>query len=407
MQPTCFGHGGTSVAIPAAQEHTWQRKSGVWDAPPVMYERLFAEHLTLPPRGAPLDRLALPAGGGVYAVTDEDGLLVQIIGAQSIRRSLWQRLAPQAAGASRKRADLRSVARVLWWQRTYSTFETSFVHLNIVRQLHPRDYQKQLGFGPAWFARLDLSARVPRWVVAKKAFGEGVMLAGPFVTRKHCARFVQLLEDLFDLCRRHDILERVPRGQRCAYFDMGRCPAPCDGTMEMKEYRAVLEASARLATTGKSEHAAALQARMARASAALDFDRAQQLKSGISRVGEALSEEGRFALSPETFCCLVIHAGAGVGRVRPFFVNRGRIEVGRDTDARTVDQAARRWADYDWSSDNAAQCDSTYRTECLALVNHYLAKGAQASGVYLSECAARDPQTIVERVRAKYLHLPP
>ena len=40
---------------------------------------------------------------------------------------------------------------------------------------------------------------------------------------------------LRDLCRKHDILVQAPTGQACVYHEMGRCPAPCDGSMTLEE----------------------------------------------------------------------------------------------------------------------------------------------------------------------------
>ena len=368
----------------------------------MIYERLFADRLTLPPPGKRLERLTLPACGGVYALTDEDGRLIQTIGAQSIRRSVWHRLSPAAAGRSAKRPDLRAVARTLWWQPTYSTFETSLVYLNIVRQLRAGDYREQLGFGPVWFARLDLAAHFPRWVVATAPFGAEVAAAGPFATRRRCARFVKTLEDLFDLCRQHEVLERAPHGERCAYYDMGRCSAPCDGTIALDKYRRMLEASVRFATSDGSEHVAALREQMVEAAAALDFERAQRLKTDMEGATEALEAGGRLTHSPKKFRYLIIQAGARASLVRPFFVNRGRIDVGRDVHLESLREAALEWAGYDWSSDNGGRCDNRYRTECLWLVSHYLGKSEKLSAVYLAARAARDAEVIVQRVYEKF-----
>jgi excinuclease UvrABC nuclease subunit len=367
----------------------------------VIFERLFSDRLTLPPPDRPLDRLALPAHGAVYALTDEHGRLIQTIGAHSLRRSVTHRLAPPVEGGG-KRADLRAVAHTVWWQPTYSSFETSFVYLNIARQLLGPDYRKQLAFGPVWSARIEPGAAFPRWTPQTRPFGAGVIAAGPFDSRKRCARFIETLEDLFDLCRYHEVLERAPRGQRCAYYDMGKCPAPCDGTIDLDTYRAMLAESIRFATYSGTEYVTDARARMEAAARELDFERAQQLKAKLERAEQSRKMEGRLALSPNSLRCLIVCRGARQSLVRPFFFDRGRIEPVGDVRLDAVEKAVKTWANRTWSSDKGAETDDAYRTECLWLVCHFLAKGEQKSGVYLNADALRDPETVARRVAESF-----
>ena len=367
-----------------------------------LLERLFADRLILPPADEPLDPGKLPARGGVYALTDEAGRLIQTLGTESLRRSVLARLRPPRQGGSRRRADLRSIARTLWWQRTFSAFETSYVFLNIARQLLGPDYRKQLAFGPVWFARMELGAALPRWTADRFAFGSGATAAGPFVTRQKCAQFIKLLEDLFDLCRHHHVLEQVPDGQACAYFEMGKCPAPCNGSISLEAYRDLLCASVRFATGDGQELTNRLGAEMAIAAENLQFERAQQFKEKLEQAAAALTHAGRLARSPDDFRYLVVQAGARASTVRPFFVKRGKIDVGQDAHLQSIDQAAAAWSRRMLQSDKGSHISNTYRSECIWLVSHFVAKGDQAPGAYLGAPQFRDPAELAERVRAKF-----
>ena len=55
---------------------------------------LFEKAVELPPPDALLDALGLPAGGAVYAFTDENENVLQTVGTQNLRRSVLFRLAP-------------------------------------------------------------------------------------------------------------------------------------------------------------------------------------------------------------------------------------------------------------------------------------------------------------------------
>src|SRR5947207_15818153 len=67
------------------------------------------------------------------------------------------------------------------------------------------------------------------------------MFVGPVEDKHAAARLIELVEDLFDLCRYYNILLESPRGKACAYKEMGKCPAPCDGSIGIEHYRRMVE----------------------------------------------------------------------------------------------------------------------------------------------------------------------
>ncbi len=363
--------------------------------------RLFAQRCELPASGETFDAKRLPAHGGVYALTDDEGRLIQTIATESLRRSAGTRLARQQEGRSRRRADVRAVARWLWWQPTWSAFETSLRYLNVARQLLGRDYRKELAFGPVWTAWIDPGAAFPRWVVSAEAFGLEGVATGPFATRKHAARFVEMLEDTFDLCRYPHILEQAPHGQACAYFEMGKCPAPCDGTISMEEYRQAVHASVEAATGDWRGHVERLESEMKSSAGRLDFEAAQRLRDKAETIAKANELEGRLARRPDELRVLIVQRASRGSTVKPYFLSGGTIKEGEEVRAATIDRVAADWAQFKKPSDNGIESEARYRTECLWLVSHFLIKNGP--GVFLQGEDARRPATIELNVRARFV----
>ncbi len=357
-------------------------------------------HLTRPDE--PLDRLTLPGCGGVYALTDSQGRLVLTIGAQSIRSSLMVRLCPQESGASGKRANLRAVSHTLWWRPTYSRFETSLVYLQVARELLGVDYRKQLAFGPVWFACLDRAEEIPCWTVREDPFGEEVAAAGPFVTRKKCARFIEQLEDIFDLCREHSVVQRAPRGQRCAYYDMGKCPAPCDGTSGIDVYRNSIEQSIEFALGESERIIEELSRRMESASTALDFESAQKYKEKTDIIRSIRSSSGRVADSLGGFNYLSIQRGSSRKKIKPFFIYRGRIDVGCEIPIVQLEEAAAEWMSYFQSSDNKPDECYTCRKENIQLVCHFISRSDKHCGLFIPQRVSVNLNEIVQRIRERF-----
>ncbi len=370
-----------------------------------LYGRLFTHEMALPGSADAVDPRALPSGGGVCALVADDDRLVQLLAGRSLRRMLALRLDPRRQGASGKRAELGSVVRRLWWRLTGSVFETDWVYLLVARQLLGPGYRKQLGFGPVWYTAIRLADDHPHWQVTDAPFGAGVTAAGPFATRKRATAFVADLEDLYDLCRYPDVLKQAPRGERCAYYDMGKCPAPCDGTIGMARYREMVTAAARGAIAGAAEQAERLRARMAQAAEALDFETAQRCRDALATAEALDRKDKRFAPSPAALRMLIVQRGTQSGFIRPFFFNAGRLDAGADVGARDFAAAATDWArrmQAGPASDNPADLCTDLRRDQTALVCHHWGKSDKAPGVYLNYPDARDAETILARVQAAF-----
>lgn len=344
----------------------------------------------------------MPSHGGVYAFADGRGNVIQTVSAQNVRRSACFRLEPPEESASRRRADIRAVARRLWWIPTYSLFESSLVYLDVMRRLAPKDYQKQLGFGPVWFARVDVQERLGRWTPDKYAFKPTGHEIGPFERRASCLRFIELMEDLFDLCRYFDILQQTPNGQPCAYFEMGKCPAPCNGSISLERYREMMAASLRFAGGAYSDRLTELEAEMKRAAEGLQFERAGHIRETIHRARKLLDHSGLITQTPEDFRYLIVQRAERSNRVKPFFVDRGRITAGDSIPLKSVGNAVGNWIKRARVDARLPEGDRMHRSECIWLVSHFLLKGERAAGLFFQSREITTPDKLAHRIVERF-----
>ncbi|MCP4250184.1 MAG: hypothetical protein GY778_24335 [bacterium] len=366
-------------------------------------DELFGRHVDLAPPPEPLDGKALPGTGGVCALTDERDQLIQVLAAENLRRFLVHRLEPPTDESRRGRANLRAITRRLWWQPTHSTFETAWTYLDIARRLNPTGYRKDLAFGPVWFARINTQDEHPCWVCDKLALTPPTVDVGPFETRSSCRRFIELLEDLFDLCRYHEVLRQAPNGLACAYQEMGKCPAPCDGSIPMARYREALVESIDFATSRSELKLARLEAAMVAAAEAQEFERAARIREQIATAKKVLAADGRFQPIPRSFRYLVIQRGGGSSRVKPFFVDRGVMRTDDAVTRSRLHDVVDRWTDKMRALDaDSEHDDSVRRSEHIWLVCHFLAKGPRAPGLYLHESELSTPGNLVETIKARF-----
>jgi len=206
----------------------------------------------LPPADAPAERdwsLALPASGGVLGFDGPDDRLVQLLVAADVRAAARTRLlAPPDPDEPTTRTDLRPLTRRVRFWPAGSQLEGDLLFHRIAHAEHPELARAALDRASAWFLHVDPDEPFPKWrkvatneLAAQPAppseHARGTLL-GPIRDKHACQRAIDELNDLFDLCRYHHILVQAPSGQACAYKELGKCPAPCDGSETMEAYRA-------------------------------------------------------------------------------------------------------------------------------------------------------------------------
>jgi len=318
---SCFGLASGFVhrdsGFPAA--HAGGERPGVGDP---LFDGEAAIQVPMGP-----DALAeVPARRGVFLLVGPDAAAVLLATAANIRARLRGRLT-DPAGAGR-RADLREVARAVRWKLTDSRFETDWRYLELARRLYPDRYPEMVSFRPPWFVHVDPDAAAPCLTRSREPLAEAGRYYGPFPDGPSAGRFIDTLRDVFDLCRHDRVLRQAPNGRPCAYAEMGRCRSPCDGSMPMAEYRALIGRVCRCVEGDRRATADALAAEMRRLADRQQYERAAVCKGRLAALAALDGERYRYVAPAETFQFVLVQRGARRGRAKTFLVDRGHVRQG-------------------------------------------------------------------------------
>lgn len=237
--------------------------------------------LTWTDRPTDADLAQLPNAPAVLLFEDEHQRPIQLLTTQQLRRSVLTRLSSDV-DTPKRRADVGAIARAVRWRDATCPFESRWQYYRLARTLHPRDYRRLVAFGPAWFLGVDWSAAIPEIRVTDRVDGGAAELAGPWPTHRDAQAALEGLWDLFDLCRYPEQIRRAPQGLRCAYADMGRCDAPCDGSAPLAAYVERMRAAWRLALGESDAWIASAAERMRAAAHEQRFEAAALLKQQIA-----------------------------------------------------------------------------------------------------------------------------
>lgn len=274
-----------------------------------------------------LDEFARPIPGRwvVYLLADADDRPVQLLCVKNLRASLKRRLAGEEMVGPSRKVNYRDLVRHIHWRRVDSDLEADWVYLEAARAIFPASYRGMVGFRPAWFVHVDPEAAFPRYIKTSDLSRASGMYIGPLEDKHAAARLIELVEDSFDLCRYYNILLEAPRGRACAYKEMGKCPAPCDGSISMNQYRRMIEWSARTIV----EPASFLrdqEERMRSAATELRFESAAKIRAFIGQVSQFGQGPFRHARPLEDFRYVSIQRGPYSGTAKVFIITPGTIE---------------------------------------------------------------------------------
>ncbi|HWP40244.1 MAG TPA: UvrB/UvrC motif-containing protein [Tepidisphaeraceae bacterium] len=333
----------------------------------------------------PLDALLrqVPAKWVVYLMADQADRPVQLLCVKNLRYSLKRRLGePDPLTGPSKRIDYRLLVRRIHWRRVYSAFEADVVYLEAARRYFPDAYRGMMGFQPAWFIHVDADARFPRYTRTIDLDIRSGQLIGPVEDKHAASRLIEQVVDWFDLCRYYNILLTSPHATACAYKEMGKCPAPCDGSISIENYRHMVQWSADTLVAPQTVIEDATQ-RMKLAAAELKFESAARIKQYI----DSLSQLGRGAYRHvrrlRDFKYLSIQPGPRVNTAKLFLITPGDIEelaglidVPRDP-GQIVNLAL------SLAAGRSADSLDAIAAERVGLVSHHLFQPKATQGVFL------------------------
>ncbi|MHC4718294.1 MAG: hypothetical protein ACYS5V_15085, partial [Planctomycetota bacterium] len=218
----------------------------------------------------------------MFLLEGAGGEAILLATAASIRSRMRQKLAaPDADTKVSRRIDLREVARGLRWRLTTSHFETDWQWLELARMIYPRTYRKMLGFAPAWFVHVRTADAFATFHKVRQVPAAGACF-GPFPTSRACGRFIEILQDVFDLCRCEQLFSGGGAG--CIYAQMGKCIAPCRDAEPERTYRDMVARACRCAAGDRQTVARELADDMRRLAADREYEQAGRCKARLERL---------------------------------------------------------------------------------------------------------------------------
>ena len=283
---------------------------------------------------------AFPAVPGVYLFKDARGRVLYVGKADVLRDRIRSYFGPSL--------DVRHVRMVeraehLEYVLTGSVSEAYLLEANLIKQHRPR-YNIRLKDDKSYpYVKVTLGEDFPR-IIRTRALGDRqARYFGPYANAKAVDQTLDLLQKLFPYrtCKltisadgegtgRTEPPSALPNGRPCILHDIGRCGAPCAGLISRADYRASVDRSVLFFAGRADELAREARAEMARASEALEFERAAALRDQLQAMDLTLDRQQVHAYAGDDYDVLgAAIDDSGFAAVQLLRVRDGTI-VGRD-----------------------------------------------------------------------------
>ncbi|MGE5370772.1 MAG: excinuclease ABC subunit UvrC [Solirubrobacterales bacterium] len=260
---------------------------------------------------------AVPLLSGVYLFKDGSGTVIYVGKARILRNRLRSYFAPPERLEPKVRAMMARV-QDLDYIVTEGEVEALILESNLIKSYAPH-YNILLRDDKSYpYLKITVAEAYPRVLITREKARDASRYFGPYADAGALRETVRLLTTVFPLrsCK------SFKRGGRpCLNRDLGRCLAPCTGTVPAAEYQTMIDRIIAFAEGEVESMACEIEREMMAAAENLEFERAAALRDSLTAIRKMTEQQ---KVASESLVGLDIMASAGSGQERLVIVFRLR-----------------------------------------------------------------------------------
>jgi excinuclease ABC subunit C len=222
----------------------------------------------------------LPDGPGVYLWKDRDGTVLYVGKAKRLRQRVRSYLAPDLPDDPKHRllgrlmADVETIV-------VPSESQALLLENNLIKEHAPRLNIRLRDDKSYPSIAVTLAEPFPRVLVVRRVQIPGARYFGPYTDVSTLRRTLRIIRRIFTVRSCHYGLPDEAPDRPCLDYHIRRCRAPCVGYQARAEYRAMIDDVVAFLEGRTVEVRQRLRTRMDEAAAALDYERAAELRNAL------------------------------------------------------------------------------------------------------------------------------
>jgi excinuclease ABC subunit C len=263
----------------------------------------------------------LPALPGVYLFKDEQGRVIYVGKAVSLKNRVKSYFSSQHNDSPKTKALVKNI-RDLEYIITDSEVEALILESNLIKKHKPK-YNIRLTDDKSYpYLQVTVQEAYPRLEIVRSPKKDGARYFGPYTNVGAVHETLKLLKKLFPLrsCKQTSF---VKQDRPCLNAYIKRCAAPCQGLISRVDYRKMIEEVILFLEGRQGKLARKLKKRMNEAAENLEFEKAAELRDQLLAVEKVIERQKivsnsfedldvlNFARSPQRACMQILFVRGG------------------------------------------------------------------------------------------------
>ena len=234
----------------------------------------------------------IPDAPGVYRFRDPGGRVIYVGKAKSLRSRLNSYFADTWTLHARTQ-QMVTTASSVDWVTVSSEVEALQLEFSWIKEFDPRFNVKYRDDKSYPFLAVTLNEEYPRLQVMRGAKRKGVRYFGPYSHAWAIRETLDLLLRVFPArtCSTGVFKRAGQIGRPCLLGYIGKCSAPCVGTVTAEEHRAIVDDFCDFMAGRTDTFVRRLERDMLQASEELEFERAARLRDDIAALRRAMEKQ--------------------------------------------------------------------------------------------------------------------
>lgn len=241
----------------------------------------------------------VPHRPGVYLHKDRFGTVIYVGKARDLRKRVSQYFHPsRRMGWDLKFNALVEAIHDLDWHVVKSEAEALLLEGKLIKEMRPRfniDFRDDKRF---LLLKVNLNDPIPRFTLTRLRKDDGGLYFGPFAHSGSVRRALTMMRRKFKLRGCRPLTPTESDYRHCLFANLKNCTAPCIGNVAREQYLEQVRAGIEFLQGCTEEMRSELETEMRRAAAALEFEKAAQLRDAIADLTRATQKTEKFERVP-------------------------------------------------------------------------------------------------------------
>ncbi len=268
----------------------------------------------------------IPANPGVYRFRDEQGRVLYVGKAKSLRQRLSNYFAPLQTLHERTRRMVTTAAAVEW---TVVDTDVDALQLEYmwIKEFDPPFNVRYKDDKSYPFLVVTLADEAPRVLVSRNRKIRGARYFGPYPKVWAIHDTIDLMIKVFPIrtCNDANYRRAMQSGRPCFPGQIGKCGGPCSMMVTIEEHRAMVEDFVAFLEGSDERFTRELTAKMSEASAAMDYEAAARFRDRLASIDAVLGKSALVLPDAEDADLFGIAEDELSAAVQQFVIRGGRV----------------------------------------------------------------------------------